>query len=967
MSDSAPTLVDDALLEALILEVLEEVVLEVHPGGTPAPIRLDSALEREAGIDSLGRIEVLQRLERRVGVRLPERAAVEAETPRDLLVAVQSAQPALAESLRRTPPAASQAERDGEVPEGGTLTQVLAWHVARHPTRTWLELYGDGPDPTPITYADLDDEAGRVAAGLRQGGLLPGDSVALMLPTGREFFAGFFGALLAGGVPVPIYPPHRPSQLEEHLRRQVKILANARARVLITVPAGLRLRGTLVGHLPRLREVLTVERLAARAPDEAGRVSARPDDVAFLQYTSGSTGDPKGVILTHADLLANIHAMGQAAQVTPRDVFVSWLPLYHDMGLIGASLGSLVYGFQLVLLSPVSFITHPRRWLEALHRHRGTISAAPNFAYGLVATKLTGEDLVGLDLSAWRLAFNGAEPVDADTLVAFADRLAPCGFRAEALLPVYGLAEAGLGVTFPPVGRGPRVDTVEREVLLGGGRAVPAGSDGERRLQFVSCGPPLPGYGVRIVDERGREVGEREVGRVQFRGPSATQGYFRNPEATARLRVDGDWLDTGDNGYLAQGELHVTGRVKDLIIKAGHNLYPEELEAAVGDLDGIRRGCVAVFGVPDPRTHTDRLVVLAETREVDPLRRAALSRAVVEVTQRVLGIPPDDVVIAAPHSVRKTSSGKVRRSLCRELYLQGGLERSRAMWWQLLRLNLTGLPRRTRRGARRVVEVAYAAWFWTACWLVLVPALLVGAAIVPGPARRRAFARWLSRVAMRLLLLPLRVEGREHMMGDTPRVLVSNHASYIDSLVLAAVLPGATVFVAKGELTDNPLTRFLISRLSQLTVERFDVSGSLRDTERVASALTAGRWPVFFAEGTFVRPPGLHEFRLGAFVVAARAGAPVVPVALRGTRALLPEGSWLPRRMAVEVRLAPPVVPVGASWGDALALRDAVRAQVLARCSEPDMIRERVKPLRPAPSDGPPAPSSPGVSSQPSQ
>ena len=323
--------------------------------------------------------------------------------------------------------------------------------------------------------------------------------------------------------------------------------------------------------MPTLRAVLNAQQIAsaagapepAAAPGEWRPVEhlthrAREEDIAFLQYTSGSTGDPKGVTLTHANLLANIHSIVSGLDVQPEDVAVSWLPLYHDMGLIGAWFVPLVSGNPVVVMSPLAFLSRPERWLWAIHRHRGTISPAPNFAYELCVRKIADKDLQGLDLSCWRAALNGAEPVRADTIEKFAARFAAYGFRREALLPVYGLAEASLAVSVPKIGSGYKVDRMVRETFESEGRAVPAGPGDPAPLEFVNAGRPLPNVEVRIVTSDGREAGERAEGRLWFRSPSATSGYYHNPSATRELIREDGWLDSGDLAYLADGEIYIT-------------------------------------------------------------------------------------------------------------------------------------------------------------------------------------------------------------------------------------------------------------------------------------------------------------------------------------------------------------------------------------------------------------------------
>ncbi|MBI3325651.1 MAG: AMP-binding protein, partial [Nitrospinae bacterium] len=527
----------------VLLDLVQSLSLELHPHTTSAvSAALDSLLERDLGFDSLGRVELLLRLERLFGIRLPERLLATAETPHDLLRAVQAAGAARPPAMTKAVTSVALEDVEASPMYASTLLEVLDWHVRAHPARPHIHLYGEGDGAEEITYAALQEGAAAVAAGLQAHGLQPGQTVAMMLPTGRDFFPSFYGILLAGGVPVPIYPPTRLSQIEDHLRRQAAILRNARVALLITHPEIQRLARLLSAQIEGLHTVITPQELSS-ARVEYGRPIVSAQDIALLQYTSGSTATPKGVILTHSNLIANIRAMGQVAHTTSRDVFVSWLPLYHDMGLIGAWLSSLYYACPLVLMSPLTFLARPERWLWAIHTHRGTVSAAPNFAYELCLRKIGDRDIEGLDLSAWQLALNGAEPVSPETVIRFGERFSKYGFRPEAMAPVYGLAEASLGLAFPPPGRGPLIDRIMREPFMRSGHAVPADADDPSALRFVACGRPLPGHQVRIVDATGYEVGERQVGRLEFLGASTTSGYFRNPEATRRL-FHGEWLDS---------------------------------------------------------------------------------------------------------------------------------------------------------------------------------------------------------------------------------------------------------------------------------------------------------------------------------------------------------------------------------------------------------------------------------------
>ena len=662
----------------------------------------------------------------------------------------------------------------------------------------------------------------------------------------------------------------------------------------------------------------------------------RTQDLAFLQYTSGSTGDPKGVMLTHANLLANLRAMGPTVAANSDDVFVSWLPLYHDMGLIGACLGSLYYAFPLVVMSPLSFLARPARWLRAIHHHRGTLSAAPNFAYELCVRAIQDHELEGLDLSSWRMTINGAEPVSPATLERFIARFAPYGFRREAMAPVYGLAECSVGLALQPPNRGPVIDRVRRDAFMTGGRAEPASPDDAAILQFPACGPPIPGHQIRIVDENGRELPDRREGRLEFKGPSATAGYYRNPEATHRLFPHGDdWLDSGDRGYLADGDVYLTGRVKDLIIRGGRNIYPYELEQAIGEIPGIRKGCVAVFASDDPATGSERLVVVAETRAAQPEALEHLRQRIVNASVDLLGVPPDDVKLAPPRSVLKTSSGKIRRVAIRDLYERDALGRGgRALWLQLARITLASGWAQTRKVWRGMGERLFAGYAWT-MFGVLAPLTWLGIMTLPKREWRWALGRMATLLLAQLTGTSLKVRGLEHLPAG-PCVLVANHSSFLDAYVLMAAIPRHFHYVAKRELLDNRWIGKPLERIGTLFVERFDVQRSVDEARKVAEAARAGQSLGFFPEGTFKRMPGLLTFRLGAFMAAAQAGAPVVPVTIRGTRAILRAGSWFPRRGPLEVIVESPIMPDGDDWSAAVRLRDAARAVILRHCGEPD-------------------------------
>ena len=928
-----------------LIETLRELAAELHPNRASLPASLDARLEQDYGFDSLGRVELFLRLERRFGVSLPEAAMAGAETPRDLLralLAASPAHPAHAGAIERVTALAAEAETPDAA---STLPEVLLWHSRRHPDRPHIVLQDDAGGERVVSYGELEQSARAIAAGLAERGVEPGQAVAIMLPTSVEYFFSFFGILLAGGIPVPIYPPVRASQIEDHLKRHGGILANALTVCLITVPQAKPLALLLKPRVGTLKHVVTPEELM-RAGKLAARYRAKPQDIAMIQYTSGSTGNPKGVVLTHANLLVNIRAMGRALRVTPADVFVSWLPLYHDMGLIGAWMGSLVYGFKYPVMSPLSFLARPERWLQTIHRHGGTLTGGPNFCYELCLRKIRDEDIEGVDLSTWRFAFNGAEPVSPETMEAFSKRFARFGFNPGAMAPVYGLAEATLGVSFPPPLRGPRLDRVDKDQFMNGGRAVPVGPDHQDALVHVACGLPVPGHQVRVVDGTHRELPERSEGHIQFSGPSVTSGYYRSPEATRDL-LDGDWMNTGDYGYIAEGDIHITGRIKDTIIRAGRNIHPYELEEAVGNLDGIRKGCVAVFGSRDPRAGTERIVVLAETRETGAAMREALRSRIDELAVATLGMPTDDIMLAPPGTVLKTSSGKIRRAASREVYENGGATGTRAVWLQVARLAWAAVLPQARRSLRAALDLVYGAYalfllgamgtlVWIAC------ALLRNAKVCWSLSHRMA------RAFLWLIGMAPAVRGLENVPPGCPCVMAVNHASYLDGIVVCAALPAPKSFVAKRELLDHFVPRIFLTAIGSAFVDRLDAQRGVDDASRFAMSARAGQSLIVFPEGTFRRMPGLLPFRMGAFVIAAQSGVPIIPVTLRGTRSALRDGTWLFRRSRISVTFSKPIEPTGADWKAAIVLRDAARAEMLRLAAEPDLGEEALLPARPA-------------------
>ena len=899
------------------------------------PLTIESRLDRDLGLDSLGRVELLSRLEQEFDVHLSEDLAAESETIQELLTGVLSATQN-DEGSTRPPRKTLISPVDVATPnEASTLLDALDWHADLHPNRPHVFLWDEHDENAEISYGTLAKKSSVIAASLLGRGIAHGDRIALMLPTGKDFLFAFFGILRAGCVPVPIYPPVSLSRLEDHLTRQVDILRNASVAALVTLSTTHGIAKMLSAHVHTLQFVATVTGLTGNQKPNDLR-HAKEEDLALLQYTSGSTGQPKGVRLTHANLLANIRETGRRTDITSADVAVSWLPMYHDMGLIGTWLGALYFGVPSVLMSPLTFLTHPEQWLRAIHKYSATISASPNFGFELCVRKIKAEQVERLRLDSVRLMFNGAEPVSPQTIRRFTEKFSSIGFRSAAMVPVYGMAENCLALTIPAKSRKPLIESIHRDSLAVYGIARLQENNNNDVMEVVSCGQPLRGHEVRVIDSNGNELPDRHEGHIQFRGPSSTSGYFCNEKATKDL-LDGSWCNSGDLGYIATGEIFLTGRSKDLIIKAGRNIYPHQVEEVASQIDMVRRGCVAVFADLDQQSGTERLILVAETRETHSDQLTALGAKITAAVVRELDIVVDEVLCVRPRSLPKTSSGKIRRATARSMYQRGALGQSYSGWWQICSFAARGFLHWARRLLRRSIQVSYGIY----AGLIL----FCGAAIatlsvwaIPGSTPRWRVIQAICRISLRLIGISVHPHGMEHLVQHNC-IMVSNHASYLDALLLVAILPNRVRFVAKKELQRYWVIGATLERIGVFFIERMNVSESIKDSAVMTLAVERGERLFFFPEGTFSREAGLRDFRLGAFTAAVSAGIPVIPIALCGTRALLRDGSFLLRHGAVEVKMGNPISPPrGADFDAAIELLKASRRWILQNCGESDLL-----------------------------
>lgn len=550
-----------------------------------------------------------------------------------------------------------------------SLPHALAAEAERGPDGSKVTLVPEPGSEETLRCDGLLDTAARCAAALKEGGVGQGDRVLLCLPTGAPFVTSFLGIQLLGAVPTAISLPVAfggAAGFEAQLKDLVGYL---RPAAIITTAAVIE----DLSHLGDTRLLdgaeLYARATAADAPREPVRLP-KGDEPALIQCTSGSTGTPKGVMISHEALATNCAQLIGNFTWTREDTMVSWAPLYHDMGLITGVLCPIYAGADTVLMPPTRFLRSPAEWLRLISTHRGAFGTGPNFAYGYVTARVRDEELEGVDLSSWRMALCGAEPIQPATARRFVERFAAWGLPADAFTPGYGMAEATLAITTVRPEEPLAYDSIDRRAAVSEARAVDVDPRNTDALRIVDCGSPVADTEVRVVDGEGRTLGENEIGHVQFRGPSRTTGYFDLPEATAASIDEPDWWKTGDVGYLRGGRLRITSRAKDLIIIRGANYFPSDFEQAAETVPGVRLGAVIAVGHWDDRSGSEELHLIVET-ELEADRHEALRMSVTAAVGSRTGVRAAAVHLVPKRSIPKTTSGKLQRSKAREMFVEG--------------------------------------------------------------------------------------------------------------------------------------------------------------------------------------------------------------------------------------------------------------------------------------------------------
>jgi acyl-CoA synthetase (AMP-forming)/AMP-acid ligase II len=559
-----------------------------------------------------------------------------------------------------------------------TLTDMI---LQRSESRnTWLIVPEDpirSNAARRLSFEEVYRTSAQIARGLQALGAERGRAVGLVADNSPDFVHLFFGTILAGLVPAPLHLPFFVATWADYIDRVRTVLRDGDAQFLVVGDAFMKLTADLNDDVWISRSAGELALLGSRTPDSKQVFApAASDDTALIQYSSGSTRLPVGVELLHRNVISNVRAIGNTVGADEgADVALCWLPLFHDMGLTGTMLYSWYWGMPLVLMAPSDFIGRPASWLWAVSRFGVTGCAAPNFAYALCSmkTKVPESLLNGLDLSRWRVAFNGAEPIQESTVDSFTERFSAYGFRPEAMYPVYGLAESVVAGCFPPYGQAPKFDHVDRRSLeLGLAKCVAANAGSARSV--VSVGNALEGGIVRIVNAEGAVLGERLVGEIELTGASVMKGYYRRPdETTAAFSPDG-WFKTGDLGYLAGGEIYVVGRIKDIIKKAGVRFDAADIQARVSEVAGVRAGCVAAFAVENAVGGTEGLTVVAETRLTSGTDLDSVAAEIQKAVAGTFGTHVDVLRLMPPGELAKTSSGKVRVQESRLRFLSGQMQ-----------------------------------------------------------------------------------------------------------------------------------------------------------------------------------------------------------------------------------------------------------------------------------------------------
>lgn len=919
-------------VEKKLIEIAEQFLRESRL--EKRKIKLDTSLQSHLGLGSFARDELFRRIEKQFDIHIDNRVLVKVDSLSELKKAI------LLKLSRKQLEAlhlshSGKGESYFKIKQAENLIDVLLLYANEIPEKAHIFFQDERGNESIITYGDLYENSLKVAQSLLDLGVLANDTIALMLPSHPSFLYVFLGILLANCIPVPIYPPPQPHHLESYVRQQSRILVNAEIRLLVvTFQETYDLGKLLPAFAPGLKKIVTVNELLDNRK-MVSPINVNPEIPALIQYVPDTKSFPKGVLLSHQNLLANTRAVGKAIEINHQDIIVSWLPFFHVMGLVSVWLGSFYHGIPLILMSPLSFLNRPERWLWAIHYSNGTISGGPNFAYELCAQNIEPARIEGLDLSSWRLAINGGEMIHPDTIERFSKKFIPYGFKRENFASAYGLAESSACVAISSLGQEPRIDKVERNIFEYEKRAIHVKDSSEEFcIRLVTCGKPIPQHKVRVVDDFGYELPDRYVGNLQFNGPSSMCGYYRDLEATKKI-YHNDWWDTGDLAYLDQGEIFIAGRKKEIIIKAGRNLSPGGIEELVSQVPGIRGGCVVAFGVESTLEGTEEIILIAETQQKRPSKPDQIIQNIRNQVSTTQYMVPDKIILVPPHTLPKTSMGKIHREACKIAYLDDQLKQPSGVI-QLAKIRTKSFLAKLHYYLIKTAQLIYSIYALFVLVITIGPGYL-SLWILPRKLSA-TILHYCTRNFFRFIFCPIQIINKQNLYKYKRIIFLPNHTSYFDVFVLTAVLPPNTRFVAKKEVTQTPFIRTVIRKLKHILLDRKHYpEGITKATKEIEQALNEQNPVVIFPEGTFTYAAGLRPFKFGSFKIAVDKNVPVLPIASQGIRKILREGQRLLKPGSIKITVGEPLFPQGNDWEEIIRLRAETREQILIHCGEPSL------------------------------
>ncbi len=823
----------DCHLVSTLLPITKAFLRESKAENCDYFLSMDDKFEADLGLGSLERLELFSQIETTLGVKLSPSEISTIQTLRDIVTILARSHGSQSLVVNQCDKATVQAVTI-DPSKVTNLRDLLIMYTQRYPNRRHVVLLsGDGSEKE-ITYAMLYKQAGKISNALTTRGIQTGDHVALLLPSGEDFLYSFLGVIFSGAIPIPICPPESANQVGEYISQAVSILKKSDVRLLVTFGKFQKLAKFFRGFLPHLLGVTTTNDLL-KSEFYLPKLKISSSQAAFVQYTYGSAGNFKKIVLTHKNILENIRSILKLFEVTTSDITVSWLPLHHDTDLIVMWLANLYFGSTLVLYSSKNFLSRPESWLWTIHKYRATISAGPNFAYEICINKINDNTLLGLDLSSWRIAGNISEMVCAQTLKRFSEKFSQYGFKSKALTNVYVLSEGAILMCAGSILEDQKIDRIASHEFHQKNIAKPIFEREKKYYEFVSCGSPIDNYQIRIVDEENTCLPERNIGMVHCKVRSMMCEYYRD-QAVSEKVFHGGWIDTGDLGYLAEGELYITGRRKDIITKEGKNYYPTEIEDIITMYSDLNFGQVVVFSSVENLSGIKKILAIVESKNNDKNSHKILKKQICQIVVKCLGFSLDDILIVTENVLPKTTNGKLRRYVCGEIYSQKNIRKIKNnIIIKLFNIYVRCFIAKTKKILTLCLRFFYTIYLFLV--LISMASLTYIAIRFFNRDNGEKIIKTASKITLRASFCSIEIDGINHIKSKKNMIFVSNHASYIDVLVLVAFLPGHFCYVAKSELKKSYFLRKILKTLEIVYVDRVDFSKTKFQLKQISKSI----------------------------------------------------------------------------------------------------------------------------------